>query len=246
MTKRIPPSAEQIEQAVTDHLMSLPADKAFRTILPMLDARRVVAKAFNTSHAKAYDWLLDIAAGDTHPVEVLRIGGSGVVSSVMRAGERPGTIRFKNLGPEYGHTLMTSGPRVRLDWCGGVIDPPDGKYDPLAERPADDAVFVAVTKLFRPFVQESAEHYLGQKVAREGEQILTAATVEHHHGEGLAYIRGLLDAAIVHHPGGDDELLRVGRAGKEGRVTIELVGDAIDKLGSVLRDLGVQPKKDEN
>lgn len=246
MAKRIPPSAEQIEQALTDQLMRLPAEFAPRATLPMIEAQRVIAKAFNTSHTKARDWLFDIAASSSHPVEVLRCSALGTVSSVLRLNSETGRMRWQSLAPEYGHSFLTSSPRLQMLWGrAGVAEPADAKHFAGADRPADEAEFVAVTKYFEPIIQEYADHYLGEKVTREGELILQTATVEHHHGEGLAYIRGLLDAVTMRSLEDQDDLLRI-RMGKEARLKFELVGDEIDRLGEALKSLGVQPKREDN
>lgn len=245
MSKRIPPSAEQIEQALADHLMNLPAEYAHRAVLPMDEARRVLAKAFNTSHAKARDWLYDIAASDAHPVEVLRVGGNGRAHDVLRAGKTAGNVRWEPLAVAYGHAIMTDTPRLAVAWSTVfVADKADARYNPLEDRPADGAECVAVTRLFAPIVQEYADHYAAERVAREGDKILQGAAIEHEHGAALARIRGLLDLAGARHPHDDEELLRV-RYSRQGQVTITLVGEAIDQVGELLAKLGVPAKTED-
>jgi hypothetical protein len=245
MSKRVPPSAEQIEQALTDHLMNLPAEYAYRAVLPIDEAKRVLAKAFSTSHAKAYEWLLDIAASDTHPVEVLRVGGNGRVYDVLRRGKTAGNVRWEPLAATYGHTISTDTPRLALAWSVvAVADKADARYNPLETRPGEGAEVVAVTRLFAPIVQEYAEHYAGERVAREGDKILQRAAIEHEHGDALARLRGLLDLAGATHPIDADDLMTV-RYSKRAQVTITLVGDAIDQVGELLAKLGVPAKTED-
>lgn len=246
MSKRIPPSAEQIAQALYERLVEMPATHGPRVLIPISDASRMIREAFNTSPVKAVEWLRAAALSDGHPIEILQASGTGRTSLVLRNGEREGTRpRWVVMTQELGVGFSTTSPQLRL-WGGyAIADAADAKYDPFAKRPADGTEWVAVSKFFRPVVQEYADQYAAKQVTREGEKIIESATVEHRHGEPIAYIRGLLDAAIlISYPG--VETIRVDHNGDKGRVRIELVGDSIDRVGDLLRQLGVQPQKEDD
>lgn len=244
MSKRIPPSAEQIAQALTDLLVELPASHGPRALIHLSEARRMIREAFNTSSVKAAEWLREAALSDAHPIEVVRVGSVGRTSLVLRRGV-PGGTRWVVLTQELGVGFATTSPQLKL-WGGfAIAEPADAKYNPTAVRPADGAEFVAVTKFFTDVLAEYAEQYAATQVTREGEKIIESATVEHRHGDAVAYIRGLLDAAIlIPYPG--VEMVRVDHNGDKGRIRIELVGDQLDRVGDLLRQLGVQPNREDN
>jgi hypothetical protein len=253
MAKRTPPTPDEITaafEAAEAHARTYtPASRPEQVAFSMTEAARVLATEFRTTRAKATEWLLDIAASDVHPVEIVEASAHGTLFGLLRRNDDDDAdrYRFKRVSTydEYGGTIMDM-PSV--DLTGHLATAERGQFMP---KDGDQYVIRAV-RLAALVADEIDERNAGA-VHQEAHEIISAAGAEHERGQWLDYLRGLLTAAQVPSPrrqgGIRDAGLTVAsrqhaRTGRTTvRVEINLYDGDIDRLGRYLRNLGVDPVK---
>lgn len=246
MTRRMPPSAEALTEALRRYRAESgsPAER----LIPVESAERVIVEAYRTNFATARRWIE--AARTARALYLVRSGVYGHLSVLApRTDGKPGLwwttpsdVGFGAHAADRGITVTHAGL-----WTA----------ERVTEAP--ERTWVATPDVLAYFAQRAQWVLDASRVEYAAEQVLTDATIRHMHADAVDVIRGLIDAVGLHtEPGRADlgrgwttfdarvhERRRTGEEYDQAAVHLTLYGEDIDLLGEALRRLGIRPKAAE-
>lgn len=250
--KRVPPSAEQVAEALRRRV----PDATTRAI-PLDEATMHVRIEFRTTPAFAGDWIEQAALDEGNFLVRTRSGESGRIHGALT--RNAGRHHYPKIDAAFLLTAFTErgflapplddfdAPIVRYD---GQFIPADKRQHPIKRTGTphviDGLPFVVLPEALVHMAERMREERLAESTVREAERHIESAEVHAEQGAAVAYLRGLLKAAEVRMYA-DLTTHMTGRIGgdREVAMSIHLRGPDIDRVADLLRRLGVEPTEGE-
>jgi hypothetical protein len=253
MTRRVPPSSEQIAEAIRRGC----TESDTRAVM-LREACDAVRGAFRTTKQFARDWI------ETASMEE-RDSGPPVVVTYSRDGGSLGGVLTRN----NGRWPTIDSERICAAWVErGLVDkaaayatphvdhvgrfiPAERRYNKATATGTPGALggqtYVLLPEALSHLVARETADLHARLTVSDAEDVVERAAFDNEYGDAAAFIRGLLVYAGIANKGRrSNSRMRVSMVGlaperQDGHVEITVVGSDIDLLASRLRLLGVEP-----